>query len=84
MMAVLLRRQRRLGGGCVGMMGRIFLATMIMAIFLVVFANFGSGLRHFVPARSGSWSGDLWWRCLLAAAVFFKAIPAGLMRRWRQ
>jgi putative peptidoglycan lipid II flippase len=83
-MVVLLRRRRRLGGGCIGMMGRIFLATMIMAIFLFVFANFGSGLRHFMPAA-------LWLAgqvifggaAFLAAAVFFKAIPAGLVRRWR-
>ena len=83
-MAVLLRRRRRLGGGCIGMMGRIFLATMIMAIFLFVFANFGSGLRHFMPAA-------LWLAgqvifggaAFLAAAFFFKAIPAGLVRRWR-
>ena len=70
--------------GCIGMMGRIFLATMIMAIFLFVFANFGSGLRHFMPAA-------LWLAgqvifggaTFFAAAVFFKAIPSGLARRGR-
>jgi putative peptidoglycan lipid II flippase len=84
-MAVLLRRRRRLDGGCIGMMGRIFLATIIMAIFLVVFANFGSGLRQFMPAA-------LWLvgqvifggAVFLAAAAFFQAIPQGLVRRWRR
>ena len=83
-MAVLLRRSSRLGWGSIGMIGRIFLATMTMAILLVVFAHFGSGLRHLMPAA-------LWLAgqvifggaAFLAAAVFFKAIPAGLVRRWR-
>ena len=83
-MAVLLRRRRRLGGGSIGMMGRIFLATMIMAIFLVVFANFGAGLKHFMPAAF--WlAGQVIFggAAFVVAAVFFKAIPAGLVRRWR-
>ena len=83
-MAVLLRRHRRFGGGCIGMMGRILLATMIMAVLLVGLADFGSGLRHFIPAA-------IWLACqvifggatFIAAAFFFKAIPAGLMSRWR-
>ena len=52
-MAVLLRRRHRLDGACVGMMVRIILATIIMAIFLVSFANFGSGLRQLVRQHSG-------------------------------
>ena len=83
-MAVSLRRRRRLGGGCIGMLGRILLATMIMATFLFVLANFGSGLRHFMPAAF--WlAGQIIFgtAAFFAGAVFFKAIPAGLMRRWR-
>ena len=83
-MAVLLGRRGRLGGGCIGMMGRIFLATMTMAICLVVFSGFGSGLRHFMPAAF--WlAGQIIFggAIFLAAAVFFKAIPAGLVRRWQ-
>ena len=84
MMVVLLRRLSRLGGGCISMMGRIFLATMMMSIFLILLANFGSGLKHFVPAA-------LWLAvqvifgaaAFFAAAFFFKAIPAGLAYRWR-
>ena len=55
------------------MMGRIFSATIIMAIFLVVFANFGSELRHFMPAAF--WLADqvvFGGTVFLAAAVFFK------------
>ncbi len=83
-MVVLLRRRRRLGLGSIGMMGRIFLATMIMAILLFVFENFGSGLRHFMPAAF--WlAGQVIFggAAFFAAAVFFKAIPVGLVRRWR-
>jgi len=65
-------------------MGRILLATIIMTVFLVVLTNFGSGLRHFMPA--------VFWlagQIVLGGAVFlnttffFKAIPAGLKRPWR-
>ncbi len=83
-MAVLLRRRGRLGGGCFGMMGRILLATIIMTIFLVVLAKFSPGLRHFMPAAL--WLASqivLGGTVFLAAAFFFKAIPAGLLRRWR-
>ena len=55
-----------------------------MAIFLVVFSNFGSELRHFMPAAF--WlAGQVVFGgiAFLAAAVFFKAIPEGLVRRWR-
>ena len=83
-MAVLLRRRRRLGGGCIGMMGRIFLATIIMTIFLVVLTNFGSGLRHFMPAAFWlAGQSSFRWRCLSHCGCFFKAIPAGLVRPWR-
>ena len=83
-MAVLLRRWGRLGGGCFGMMGRILLATVIMMIFLAVLTNLGSGLRHFVPAVF--WLAGqivLGGTVFLTAAFFFGAIPAGLKRPWR-
>ena len=83
-MAVLLRRRRHLGWGSIEMMGRIFLATMTMAIFLVGFTNFGSGLRHFVPAALWLASQVIFGGVVfIAAAVFFKAIPVGLVRRWQ-
>ena len=84
-MAVLLRRRRRLGGCCIGMLGRVLLATIIMATFLFLLANFGSGLRHFMPAAF--WlAGQIIFgaAAFLAAAVFFKAIPPGFMRWWRR
>jgi putative peptidoglycan lipid II flippase len=83
-MVVLLSRRRRLGWGSIGMIGRIFLATIIMAIFLVGVENFGSGLRYFMPAAF--WlAGQVIFgaTAFLAAAFFFKAIPVGLVRRWR-
>ena len=83
-MAVLLRRWGRLGGGCFGMMGRILLATVIMSIFLIGLTNLGSGLRHFMPAVF--WLAGqivLGGTVFLTAAFFFKAIPAGLKRPWR-
>ena len=83
-MAVLLGRRRCLGWGSIGKMGRIFLATMTMAISLVVFANFGSELRYLMPAAF--WlAGQVIFggATFFAAALFFKAIPVGLVRRWR-
>ena len=83
-MAVLLRRRRRLGWGCIGMIGRIFLATVIMAIVLFVFANFDPELRHFLPSAFWLVAQVIFGgAAFLAAAVFFKAIPPGLLRRWR-
>ncbi len=82
-MVVLLRRSRRLGGSCLGMMGRILLATMVMSIFLVFLANFGSELRLIMPAAF--WLAGqiaLGGAAFLTAAFFLKAIPAGLLRRW--
>ncbi len=83
-MAGLLSRRGRLGGGCFGMMGRILLATIIMTIFLVVLSKFSPGLRHFMPAAF--WLAGqivLGGTAFLAAAFFFKAIPVGFLRRWR-
>ena len=66
------------------MMGRIFLATMIMAIFLFVFENFGSGLRHSMPAAFWLVGQVIFGSAaFVAAAIFFKAIPVGLLGRWR-
>ncbi len=83
-MTILLRRHRRLGGGWLGMMGRIFLATMVMAIVLIALLNFGAGLRHNMPPA-------LWLSGLIifggaaffSAAALFKAIPPGLVCRWQ-
>tara|TARA_B100001057_G_scaffold173784_1_gene174501 strand:+ start:1731 stop:3308 length:1578 start_codon:yes stop_codon:yes gene_type:complete len=84
-MAFLLRRRRRLDGSCIGMMGRIFLATIIMAIVLVVFAYFGSGLRQFMPAAFWLVGQVIFGgAAFLTAAVLFQAIPASLVRRWRR
>ena len=71
-MAVLLRRCGRLGGGCFGMMGRILLATIIMTIFLVVLTNFGSGFKAFYAGSVlASWSDSSWWRCLSCCGFLF-------------
>ena len=82
LMAVLLHRRRRLGVAWLYMMGRILLATLVMAIFIFMLTNFGTGLQHNLPAA-------LWLIGLVisggvvffASAIFFRAIPTGLMRR---
>ena len=83
-MVILLRRRCRLGGSSLVILGRIFLATMVMAIFLVALGSFDSGLRYSIPAA-------LWLAGLvifggitfLASAALFGAMPPGLVRRWR-
>ena len=83
-MAILLRRRCRLGVGWLSMIGRIFLSTIVMAIFLIALANFGAGFRHNIPAV-------LWLTGLvifgagtfLAMAFLFRAIPPSLVRLWR-
>ena len=83
-MVILLRRRRRLGVDWLYMMGRIVLATLVMAIFLFTLTNFGTGLRHNVPAAF--WLVGLvifGSATFFGSAVFFRAIPAGLVRRWR-
>jgi len=49
-MAILLRRCRRLDGGWIGVIGRIFAASIIMAILLLLMLTFSSGLRQLLPA----------------------------------
>ena len=84
LMVVLLCRRRRLSGGWLVMMGRIFLATMVMVILLLGLVNFGAGLRHDVAAAF--WLAGLvifGAAAFIGAAVLFNAVPAGLVRRWR-
>ena len=82
LMAALLHRRRRLGVAWLCMMGRILLATLVMAIFIFMLTNFGTGLQHNLPAALRLIglviSGGV---VFFASAVFFRAIPAGLMRR---
>ena len=81
-MAILLRRRGRLGGGWLGMVGRIFLASLVMAMLLWVMSWFAVGVRQFLPAAG-------WLAFLvviggggfLLAAWCFRAIPAGFVRR---
>ena len=81
-MAILLRRRGRLGGGSLGMIGRIFLASLVMAMLLLAMVWLAGGIRQFLPA-----AGSL--ACLVAvggggfliAAWCFRAIPAGFVRR---
>jgi hypothetical protein len=83
-MVILLRRRRRLGVDWLYMMGRIVLATLVMAIFLFTLTNFSTGLRHNVPAAF--WLVGLvifGGATFFGSAVFFGAIPAGLVSRWR-
>ena len=81
-MAILLRRRGRLGGGSLGMIGRIFLASLVMAMLLLAMVWLAGGIRQFLPAAG-------WLACLVAvggggfliAAGCFRAIPAGLVHR---
>ena len=81
-MAILLRRRGRLGGGSLGMIGRIFLASLVMAMLLFAMVQLAGGIRQFLPAAG-------WLACLVAvggggflsAAWCFRAIPAGFVRR---
>ena len=82
-MAILLRRRGRLGGGSLGMIGRIFLASLVMAMLLLPLVWLAGGIRQFLPA-----AGLL--ACLVAvggggffsAAWYLRAIPAGFVRRF--
>ena len=82
-MAVLLHRRGRLGGGSLGMIGRIFLASLVMAILLLAMVSLAGGIRQLLPAAG-------WLACLvvvggggfLVAAWCFRAIPAGFVRRF--
>jgi len=83
-MAILLRRRRRLAGGWIGMTGRIFAASVIMAILLLALLTFASGLRQFLPAAG--------WLVLLVmvggggflvSAWSLRAIPDEFLRRLR-
>ena len=81
-MVVLLCRRGRLGGGSLGMIGRIFLASLVMAMLLLAMVWFAGGVRQFLPAAG-------WLAFLVAvggggfvlAAWCFRAIPAGFVRR---
>jgi peptidoglycan biosynthesis protein MviN/MurJ (putative lipid II flippase) len=81
-MAILLHRRGRLGGGWLGMIGRIFLASLIMAILLLAMVWLAGGIKQFLPAAG-------WLACLVAvggggflfAAWCFRAFPAGFVHR---
>jgi putative peptidoglycan lipid II flippase len=81
-MVVLLCRRGRLGGGSLGMIGRIFLASLVMAMLLLAMVWLAGGIRQFLPAAG--------WLAVLVvgggggfvlAAWCFRAIPAGFVRR---
>ncbi|MGB2457095.1 MAG: murein biosynthesis integral membrane protein MurJ, partial [Candidatus Puniceispirillaceae bacterium] len=82
-MAILLCRRGRLGRGSLGMIGRIFLASLVMAMLLLAMVWLAGGVRQLLPA-----AGFL--ACLVAvggggfllAAWCFRAIPAGFVRRF--
>ncbi len=77
-MVILLRRRRRLGAGWLPIMGRIFLATLIMAFFLLVFVNFSTGMRHRLPAAFWMVGLVVAGGCVFfAAAWLFRSIPFG-------
>ena len=84
-MAVLLRRRRRFGVDWFPMMSRIFLATLVMALFLLTFVNIFAGLRHVLPAIVWMVGLVIMGGCVFfAAAWFFKSIPLGFDYRWRR
>jgi hypothetical protein len=81
-MVVLLCRRGRLGAGSLAMVGRIFLASLVMAMLLLAMVWFAGGIRQFLPAAG--------WLAFLVvgggggfvlAAWCFRAIPAGFVRR---
>jgi len=83
-MAILLRRCRRLDGGWIGVIGRIFAASIIMAILLLLMLTVASGLRQLLPAVG--------WLVLLVivgggsfllAAWSLRAIPGEFLCRLR-
>ena len=82
-LAILLHHNGRLGRNWFGDVGRITLATLVMAVLLLMFINFGVDLKQSVPAV-------IWLACLvvvgavifIGAAAFFKAIPARLFQWW--
>ena len=83
-MGLLLYWQRRLGLAWRGMMGRIFLATIVMVILLVTLATVGGELRHNLPAAI--WLAFLVFfggAAFFGTAMLLKAIPIGLVNRWQ-
>ena len=84
-MAALLRRHRRLSGRWLPMMGRIFLAALMMALFLFSITNFFAGVQHSLPTAVWMFGLVIMGGCVFfAAAWFFKSIPIGLGHRWRR
>ena len=81
-MVALLHRRGSLGFGWLGMVGRIFLASLVMAILLLAMPWFAGGIKQFLPA-----AGWLAFLVVIGGGGFllavwcFRAIPAGFVRR---